>query len=324
MTTHPAFVHPVFEQLYERDYFIDDAVLHQILALGPEAAVPELLKIANHTLDTFNYDTASIDDWYAHYHFLHALHLLCALHAPEALDVYGRLLRFNADYSDFWFGFDFFEVVPILLADAGQTRLPELLALLDDGQLPFMHRLAVSEAVSRVARTQPETRPAVTEFMQRHLRHIIAHANQRAELFPPDTDSYGYGLDNYLAGMLLDMQQSGLRELEPETRALHRLGLVDKSMAGGESKINFDRTSPLQPAFDIFALYQQERNDLHSYSPHHPDADAIAKTRAEEEAGYEQQRRELLVRQARLAPPKAGRNDPCPCGSGKKYKKCHG
>jgi len=23
-------------------------------------------------------------------------------------------------------------------------------------------------------------------------------------------------------------------------------------------------------------------------------------------------------------PPKLGRNDPCPCGSGKKYKKCHG
>jgi preprotein translocase subunit SecA len=24
------------------------------------------------------------------------------------------------------------------------------------------------------------------------------------------------------------------------------------------------------------------------------------------------------------ATPKVGRNDPCPCGSGKKYKKCHG
>jgi len=24
------------------------------------------------------------------------------------------------------------------------------------------------------------------------------------------------------------------------------------------------------------------------------------------------------------AVPKVGRNDPCPCGSGKKYKKCHG
>jgi uncharacterized protein YecA (UPF0149 family) len=25
-----------------------------------------------------------------------------------------------------------------------------------------------------------------------------------------------------------------------------------------------------------------------------------------------------------LSKSKAGRNDPCPCGSGKKYKKCHG
>ncbi|MGZ4880856.1 MAG: SEC-C metal-binding domain-containing protein, partial [Halobacteriota archaeon] len=25
-----------------------------------------------------------------------------------------------------------------------------------------------------------------------------------------------------------------------------------------------------------------------------------------------------------IAPAKAGRNDPCPCGSGLKYKKCHG
>ena len=26
----------------------------------------------------------------------------------------------------------------------------------------------------------------------------------------------------------------------------------------------------------------------------------------------------------RRSTPKVGRNDPCPCGSGKKYKKCHG
>jgi preprotein translocase subunit SecA len=28
--------------------------------------------------------------------------------------------------------------------------------------------------------------------------------------------------------------------------------------------------------------------------------------------------------QAVAAMPKVGRNDPCPCGSGKKYKQCHG
>jgi preprotein translocase subunit SecA len=31
-------------------------------------------------------------------------------------------------------------------------------------------------------------------------------------------------------------------------------------------------------------------------------------------------KQETVVRQQ----PKVGRNDPCPCGSGKKYKKCHG
>jgi len=33
-----------------------------------------------------------------------------------------------------------------------------------------------------------------------------------------------------------------------------------------------------------------------------------------------QEKREPLTRQM----PKIGRNDPCPCGSGKKYKKCCG
>ncbi len=33
---------------------------------------------------------------------------------------------------------------------------------------------------------------------------------------------------------------------------------------------------------------------------------------------------EQVVKQIKLEQPKVGRNDPCPCGSGKKYKKCHG
>ena len=33
---------------------------------------------------------------------------------------------------------------------------------------------------------------------------------------------------------------------------------------------------------------------------------------------------EVVVKQIRLDKPKVGRNDPCPCGSGKKYKKCCG
>ena len=33
---------------------------------------------------------------------------------------------------------------------------------------------------------------------------------------------------------------------------------------------------------------------------------------------------DAAVKTIRRDEPKVGRNDPCPCGSGKKYKKCHG
>ena len=37
-----------------------------------------------------------------------------------------------------------------------------------------------------------------------------------------------------------------------------------------------------------------------------------------------QQRQAVKTAPIRRDEPKVGRNDPCPCGSGKKYKKCHG
>jgi preprotein translocase subunit SecA len=54
-----------------------------------------------------------------------------------------------------------------------------------------------------------------------------------------------------------------------------------------------------------------------------------------ETGGYsaDEEAADVLAAQAALSPPpapvlregpKVGRNDPCPCGSGKKYKQCHG
>ncbi|GAA3961482.1 YecA family protein [Hymenobacter antarcticus] len=320
----PTFTHPVFEQLFEHDYFIDDAVLREILALGPETAVPELLKIISDTMDSFLYEDFKSDDWLDNYHFFHALYLLHDLQAPEAFDVYLSILRLDSPTIEFWFGDDLFEDVPNLLARAGQTRLPELLAMLEDEEMLLQYRLVASEAIARLARQQPELRPAISAFLQRFLRHIITHADQAAQLFPTDTGSHGYALENFLGSMLYDVQEPGLRELEPEVRELHHLGLVDERMAGGAGKINFDRARPLWPnPADIFIRYQQQRDNPDNYSSSQPDAAAIALRRAQQEV------KNAAYWRAIAAPPrpvlaKIGRNDPCPCGSGQKYKKCCG
>jgi preprotein translocase subunit SecA len=51
-----------------------------------------------------------------------------------------------------------------------------------------------------------------------------------------------------------------------------------------------------------------------------PKQEQLTETRSEEEV----QRKEKPKQQPVVAETKIGRNDPCPCGSGKKYKSCHG
>ncbi|NUQ47655.1 MAG: SEC-C domain-containing protein, partial [Phycisphaerae bacterium] len=41
-------------------------------------------------------------------------------------------------------------------------------------------------------------------------------------------------------------------------------------------------------------------------------------------AGLRSQGEQRVVDPIRRDQPRVGRNDPCPCGSGKKYKQCHG
>jgi len=48
--------------------------------------------------------------------------------------------------------------------------------------------------------------------------------------------------------------------------------------------------------------------------------DHLAKNMTNQPGAGESQKVKQIVRDA----PKVGRNDPCPCGSGKKYKQCHG
>jgi preprotein translocase subunit SecA len=58
----------------------------------------------------------------------------------------------------------------------------------------------------------------------------------------------------------------------------------------------------------------------------HPDAGGLAASRAQQEqaANTPVQAADARPATVRRNQPKVGRNDPCPCGSGKKYKKCHG
>jgi preprotein translocase subunit SecA len=65
---------------------------------------------------------------------------------------------------------------------------------------------------------------------------------------------------------------------------------------------------------------REQRTDLSKVSTNRA-AEDVARQRAAAAAG---RRPETVVETVKREEPKVGRNDPCPCGSGKKYKQCHG
>lgn len=92
-------------------------------------------------------------------------------------------------------------------------------------------------------------------------------------------------------------------------------------------KINSDvcsylsRGTLLMQSQDQVREAREQRTDLSKTSTSR--TDELARKAAAAAAGAGR-RAETVVETVRRDQPKVGRNDPCPCGSGKKYKQCHG
>ncbi len=93
----------------------------------------------------------------------------------------------------------------------------------------------------------------------------------------------------------MQRQEEQVPQVHDKQRRMEEHGVADKSDPETDAQAK--------------AEAEQQRGKGRAIGP------AAAQARAEAEAKGETVRRDR---------PKVGRNDPCPCGSGKKYKKCHG
>ena len=79
-----------------------------------------------------------------------------------------------------------------------------------------------------------------------------------------------------------------------------------------------EEQSQRQP--EVKQAMPERRNDYSQYRTSKEDLPGQAAQQAAASAHQGERPRPQPV----IAGPKIGRNDPCPCGSGKKYKACHG
>ncbi|NDV46635.1 preprotein translocase subunit SecA [Paludibacter sp. 221] len=101
---------------------------------------------------------------------------------------------------------------------------------------------------------------------------------------------------------------------------LESFGLFKKMMESMNRKVMsilMRGQIPMREPEHVREAQEERRQD---YSKYKTQKDEVASNDPTRQDTREQQRPEPLVRQEK----KVGRNDPCPCGSGKKYKNCHG
>ena len=299
---HDEHARALVEQLIQAGGWPEPALLEAILAEG-EAAVAPLLgiiqaEIAGETGDAI----------------YHAAPLLGTIRALETLTPLVTLLQRAGREDDF----DVVETLLDALPLFGPPGVGPLLDLVRDRDQAHYARSVAMDIAAAAAGNDPESRARVAAVLRALLADYVAESASVPGA-TPDTTYMVSSLVSSLAA-LADVPA------RPLIDAAFAAGLVDPMMIRPEhvDTLYAEGGTPVRgaaadPSHPRAWLEQYERD----YAAHQ---EAVEQRRVAGEAGKAGTllHESPFVRpQPVSVPPRPGRNDPCWCGSGKKYKKCH-
>ncbi len=251
------------------------------------ADAPRLVELVqdDHFLDSEG------DDYWVPLHAWRALrHLMPA--GVEAL-----IGTFNAVVEDDWALDELPEVVSAAKAEA----IEPLLRFIRDADNDETARMLAIESLGKIGEKYPSLLAKVTDKLEACLRSL------------PRTEGV---LNGALIAQLIDLKAT--RTIET-IRAAFADERVDHSISGDLEDVEIAlglRTERVTPRPNYQQGHQQSL--LRNQDPDDAEDEEEGDTENADNADF------LRIEQVIRTTPKVGRNDPCPCGSGKKYKKCCG
>jgi hypothetical protein len=194
-------------------------------------------------------------------------------------------------------------------AKLGSTYLEDLWGFVTDTSVYLFSRHAAVAGVVAMHHFQPDSRTAAVAFVERLLT--------RDDCFPVD----------HLASILCDCADSGLTELTDRAEAFASTMEDDQEhsmmMATADDVLRIFERGPRKDfitgrAHNVYGVNKQWQKWDEAGKKNKND-DELQAMEDEDESEEFLDTKPSKPKQIRI-----GRNDPCPCGSGKKYKKCHG
>jgi hypothetical protein len=217
---------------------------------------------------------------------------LAELQAEKSLSKILEIFKQDEDFLEFWFSDSLNEEMWEVIYKCGQHSFDLFEEFLKDQSYWVFSRTAVSSGFVQIALHNPGRQQEVIEFFKRVIDSTIPFVKYNDDKnSDPAKESIGWYVSD-----LLDLHEPSLKDY---LLKLFDLGVVDTEIVGPES---------IQEDIDFKAI-----KEIKSIYDRYDELERI----------YNRSTELQLLPKFDTTYPKVGRNDPCPCGSGKKYKKCH-
>ena len=303
----PIFNHQQIEWLYQNDSKISPGKLEEILALPRETLIDDLETLLNDIIVRYEYfrELNDEDKLEADTCFFgcHAVFLLGELGAEDALDALLETFKQDSEFLHFWYYDLLTESFWVPLLRIAKNQLEKLKEFILIPDLDCYARAQLPAMLIQLALHYPERRSEVLDWCGDVLRSFTKEK--------PESGIIDSEMIALMIGDIIDIQGT---ELLPTIEELYKLGYVSEGVVGSLNDVKMDIAR--KPRFDckreIVSIFE-EYDELKRY------ASDRNTERTEQHPGSN---KTVHKTKTVVSTQKTGRNDPCPCGSGRKYKKC--
>lgn len=322
-STRPDFRHAAVAQLYETPFHTQPECFEELLVLPQAELINDLEKLLRHEIK-FMTDNDPENDEVADA-VIHSLRLLGHLKSEKSLPLILEVFRMPTIQSDIWLGDlpteDLWDI-PVL---CGMNQLEALVQLIKDVSLEDKYSKSIlTETIEQVAHYNPEKQPEVVQ----HLTHLLHFFNALSD----KAFAKHLGAEFVVASIADAAANLSITEILPVVEDLFGKGRIDPILRGDwiEYQKEFgDTYNSRSVVYDDARNWYDTRGEMWKGIQQRNLEDQLKyekeKLKKEQAAAQEALRR---AKQENLfqvtGGKKIGRNEPCPCGSGKKFKKCHG
>ncbi len=265
-------------------------IARQLQESNSEKAVAQLIAMA---LDESYYDywrPEAVDEDPRTFTSYNAVKVLAQMGEAARAGVESLMLLLDADDDILR------EEMPFYYSAVGAYAIPALMIQLTDKNASSFLRVGASSSLEQIAEDHSEVREEVVRFLTQIL----------------ETEQDDDTLNAYIISDLLDL---GARESLPA---------IEKAFAEDRVDQMAVQLYDVQEHFDLPRLARRPTGELKNMIAAASAGGLSADLDDEDDEAIETNDELVAPGIPYVAPYKVGRNEPCPCGSGKKFKKCHG